>query len=135
MARAMSGLFTVHSVLRFFVIFAGVGALSLAVGVLLGKQTLERPFRIFTSSYLGLLHLQVLIGLAVVMVRPWFPSFIGHIVMMVVAAAAGQVLVSVGKRKTPPNARLMLLGLVVSLACVAGGVFAIGRHPFQVTAF
>jgi len=131
----MHWLFVVHSVLRYLVLLFGIGALFLAVAVVLGKSSLEKPFKGITSAYLGTLHLQVLVGVGVVFTRPWFPALIGHIVMMVAAAVTGQVLVSVAKRKQPMSARMMLLGIGLSLVFIAGGIFAIGRHPFQTTAF
>lgn len=130
----MTGLFHAHSGLRFLVLLLGAANV-----VILGLGLAQRrPFgklhRAVGSAFAGSLHLQVALGVALVAMGRYYPALIGHMVMMIVAAIAAQVTLSVNRRRPSPNLVLPLVGVVIALVCITGGVMAIGRGLFTTTA-
>lgn len=131
----MTGLFHAHSGLRFLILLLGVVHLVVAALALAKKQPPGKASRVLASVFMVLVHLQLVVGLGVLMARGFYPALIGHIVMMVLAAAAATALPAINKRKAQPSAALALAGTLVTLLLIVGGIFAIGRGPFQMTAF
>lgn len=129
----MSALFHAHSGLRFLVLLAGVVNLVLLGAALVQKRPYGKPHRAAGAAFAGLLHLQVLLGLAMVAMGRYYPALVGHIVMMLVAAIAAQVTMSLNRRRATPTVALPLVGVVVALVCITGGVMAIGRGLFTMT--
>lgn len=129
----MTALLHAHSGLRFLILLLGaVNLVVLGLG-LARKQPFGKLHRILSASFAGSLHLQVLIGLSLVAMGRWFPALIGHLVMMLLAAGAAQAAITVNRRRPTPGLQLPLIGVVVALACVFGGVMAIGRGLFTVS--
>ena len=122
-------LFHAHSGLRYAVLLAGIIALVVLEYGRFRKRPFGRGARIAGTTFLGLLDLQVLLGLATVLARPWFPALIGHIALMVLALAAAHALAIAGRRATSDSRRyaLALLAVVVPLLLIVGGITAIGR--------
>lgn len=124
-----------HSALRFLVL--GLGLLCLVVFTL--GQTQGKPYsktaNTFVTAFAGLTHLQATLGLIMVAMGHYYPRLIGHIVMMLAAAVALQVLLIRNKKSATPGYKLPLIGIVAALGLMVGGTFAIGRHPFQATVF
>lgn len=131
----MTGLFHAHSGLRFLVLLAAVAALVVCGLGLMQKKPFTKVARILCSSFVGLLHLQVLIGLAMVFMGTWYPRLIGHLAMMLTATVLAQVLLTVNKRSATPGYRLPLLAVGGALLLIIGGILAIGRHPLVPTPF
>lgn len=129
----MSALFHAHSGLRFLVLLAGVVNLVLLGAALVQKRPYAKPHRAAGAAFAGLLHVQVLLGLAMVAMGRYYPALVGHIVMMLVAAIAAQVTMSLNRRRATPTVALPLVGVVVALVCITGGVMAIGRGLFTTT--
>lgn len=130
----MNALFHAHSGLRFLVLLLGFVALgAFFVGQVRG-QAFGRFHRIIGTAFAGSLHLQVALGLVMVALGRFYPALIGHLVMMLLAAVLVQVLLIVNRKRPEPGFVLPLLGVVGSLACIAGGVMAIGRGLFTMTA-
>ncbi len=127
----MSVLYQVHSILRFAVLLSGLTMVAMCFAGLMQAQPFTKPGRIMGSVFAGLLHTQVLVGLALVMVWPWVPRNIGHIVMMVAAAALAQVMLSKNRRHATPNWVRPLIGVGGALVLIAAGIFAIGRMPWS----
>lgn len=129
----MPAIFHAHSGLRFLILL--LGAVNLVVfGVgLLRKQRFEKMHRILGSSFVGFMHLQVLIGFAMVAMGKWYPALIGHIAMMSIATVVAQVAMTVNKKRPTPGFQLPLLGTALALVCIFGGVMAIGRGLFTMT--
>lgn len=129
----LTALLHAHSGLRFLVLLLGVvNALVLSWG-LLQKQAFSRMHRLLNASFVGALHLQVVLGLVAVAMGRWFPALAGHIAMMIVAAVAAQAAISMNRRKATPGLRLPLMGVAIALLCIVAGVMAIGRGLFTVS--
>jgi hypothetical protein len=131
----VSVLYQVHSILRFAVLLAGLTMVAMCFAGLMQAQPFTKAGRIVGSVFAGLLHTQVLVGLALVMVWPWVPRNIGHIVMMVAAAALAQVMLSKNRRHATPNWVRPLIGVGGALVLIAAGIFAIGRMPWSSVVF
>lgn len=130
----MTGLFHAHSTLRFLILLLGAAnVIVLGVG-LAQRKPFGKIHRILGTSFAGLLHLQVLLGVAMVAMGRYYPALVGHIVMMVLATLAAQASMSVNRRRPSPGLTLPLAGVIVALVCIFGGVMAIGRGLFTVTA-
>ena len=125
----LTGLLHAHSGLRYLVLLAGVAALLYALVGLLTKRPYDRGMRATAATFAGLLHLQVLLGLALVAFGIWYADLIRHIVLMVLAAVAAQAPLSLVRRR-PPEERSYtphLMGTVLALALIWAGILAIGR--------
>ena len=126
-------MFHAHSGLRFLLLLLGVVNLVVFGLGLVRKQAFGKLHRILGSSFVGMMHLQVLIGLSMVAMGRWYPALIGHIAMMSIATVVGQVAMTVNKKRPTPGFQLPLLGTALALACIFGGVMAIGRGVFTMT--
>jgi hypothetical protein len=127
----MTGLLHAHSGLRYLILtMALVCLVVFGLGVA-QKKPLSKLGRIVGSIFAGLTHLQVLLGLVMVAMGTFYPALIGHLVMMLAAAVVLQVLLSRNKRAAQPGFTLPLIGTVLAIVFMVGGIFAIGRHPFQ----
>ncbi|MCA3014272.1 MAG: hypothetical protein INH41_17965 [Myxococcaceae bacterium] len=129
----MTGLLHAHSGLRYLVLTSAVAALVVFGLGFAQNKPFTKAARIVGSVFAGLTHLQVVLGLVMVAMGTFYPALIGHLVMMLAAAVVLQVLLSRNKRAAEPGYRLPLIGTVVALVLMVGGIFAIGRHPFQMT--
>jgi vacuolar-type H+-ATPase subunit I/STV1 len=126
--------FYAHSGLRYLVLLAGVLALAYFAFGLATKRPFDKGGRILGASFAGLLHLQVLLGILVLVTRIYYPALIGHIVMMVLAAGTAQACMSINRRRPRPAFVLPLVGVLLSLVFIVGGIMAIGRNVFTTTA-
>lgn len=131
----MSFFFAAHSGLRYLVLLVGIVALAYLAWGWLGRRPFERPARILLSAFVGLVDLQVLLGVATLLTRPFYPALTGHIVMMVLAAGAAHGFSVSARRSTEPHKRYgrALAGVVVALVLIVGGIMAIHRGVFQST--
>lgn len=129
----MTGLLHAHSGLRFLILLLGVVNLLLLGAGLATKKPFGKLHRILGASFVGTLHLQVLVGLGLVAMGRWYPALIGHVVMMSIATVVAQVAMAVNKKRPTPGLQLPLVGVLLSLACIFGGVMAIGRGLFTMT--
>jgi vacuolar-type H+-ATPase subunit I/STV1 len=130
----MNILFQAHSGLRYLVLLVGLVALAYFVSGLVTKRPVGKPVRILGSSFVGLLDLQILLGIIMVAMGRYYPRLIGHIVMMLVAATVAHVLLVVNRKRPNPGYVLPLIAVAVALALIAGGLMAIGRGLLTHTA-
>jgi vacuolar-type H+-ATPase subunit I/STV1 len=130
----MNILFQAHSGLRYLVLLVGLVALVYFVSGLVTKRPVGKPVRILGSAFVGLLDLQILLGIIMVAMGRYYPRLIGHIVMMLVAAAVAHVLLVVNRKRPNPGYVLPLVAVAVALALIAGGLMAIGRGLLTHTA-
>ena len=122
-------IFQSHSGLRYLILLGGVlTVLYAAYGVVSGRPY-DKAIRILSSIFVGTLHLQVLMGLALLLSGMFQPQLIGHIFMMLFAAAAAQIPVSVMRRRPEELKSYMPhgVGALTALALIAGGILAISR--------
>lgn len=124
-------LFHAHSGLRYLILLVGVVAVFyLAVG-LATRRAYGKPARILTASFTGLLHLQILIGILLVVTGIYYPAIIGHLFLMVLAAVAAQGLSIAAKRNTVDRRKWALSfgGVLLAMALILAGIASIGRTP------
>ena len=129
-------LYYAHSGLRYLVLLSA----AMAIAVLLWGWRSRRPYegqsRAITTVFVGVLDLQVLLGIILVLTRPWYGALMGHLVMMIAAAFAAHGL-TVYARKQPDVRRahmISLIGVALALALLLGGILAIRDSPFQMGA-
>jgi heme A synthase len=126
-------LYMAHSGLRYMVLLAGILALVYFLVALSSRRPQERAGRILMAAFVGLVDLQVLLGLLLVFLGIWYPALMGHLVLMVLAAAAAHA-ASVLARRAVDSQRAhatRLVGVVLTLLLIAGGIMAIGRGIFE----
>jgi hypothetical protein len=122
-------LFHAHSGLRYLVLLAGVLSLGYSLVAMLRNRPWDKPGRILLSSFVGLLDLQVVLGIILVFVRAFYPMLWGHLVMMILAAVVAHIAAGVNKRRAPERQShlVAVLGSAGALILVIGGITAIGR--------
>lgn len=137
MDSVITGLYHAHSGLRYLVLLAGVVALVVAAAGWLRATEYGRPARISVAAFAGLMDLQILLGIVLVLTGIYYPALMGHIVMMLLGAAALHGLSVYAKRATAVRRahRLALIGVLLALLAILGGVMAIGRSPLESRAF
>jgi hypothetical protein len=123
-------LFWLHSNVRYLVLLAAVAAIVMAAlgwrspgG---GSSGAERGTM---AAFVGLLDLQVLLGLVLLALFPFYPALIGHIMMMALAAVAAHVGSVMARKREPARsaAPVRLITVVIALVLVVGGIMAIQR--------
>ena len=128
-------LYAAHSGLRFLVLLAGLFVILYALVGHFGKREYSSAMARLAAFFTGLLHLQVLTGVAVLFTRPFYNSIIGHLFLMLLAAAVAQLTSSVVRRR-PQEEKTYgphLVGAIVALGLVAVGILAIGRGVLEST--
>lgn len=120
-----------HSGVRYLVLLAAVAALGAAI--MAGRpgrpasRTHERTYTIFV----GLLDLQVVIGIVLLLLRGFYPQLMGHIFTMLLAVAVahgfGIAARSRERERMQPAAGMRIAGAVLTVILVIGGIMAIGR--------
>ncbi|HZI09844.1 MAG TPA: hypothetical protein VE153_05575 [Myxococcus sp.] len=126
--------FYAHSGLRYLVLLVGVLAIAYFAVGLVTKRPFDTGGRILGSSFVGLMHLQVLLGIGVLVTRFYYPALIGHIVLMALATVTAQVAMAVNRKRTPPGWALPLAGVGLAFVFIIGGIMSIGRGIFTTTA-
>ncbi|MDE0359049.1 MAG: hypothetical protein OXN92_15120 [Gammaproteobacteria bacterium] len=130
-------MFMAHSGVRYLVLLFGVACILYAlVGMATGRRY-DRPMRVLASMFAGSLHLQILLGVAVILTIPgsFSTALMGHILPMAIAAAVAQLPVSVMRRR-PEEARTYAphaVSALIALALIWAGVAAIGRSLLETT--
>jgi heme A synthase len=131
----INGIFHAHSGLRYLVLLAAVVALIvLALGAF-GRKPFGKPARIALAAFSGLLDLQILLGIALVVMGCFYGALMGHLAMMILAAVALHGLSVYGRKQGVPRRQhsIPLIGVVLALALIAGGIASIGRSPVGTT--
>ncbi len=122
-------LLNAHSGLRYLILLGGVLTVLYAAFGVAARRPYDKRMRILASSFVGTMHLQILLGLALLFSGRFQPALTGHIFMMLFAAAAAQIPVSVMRRR-PEEQKSYLphgIGALAALAMIAAGILAIGR--------
>ena len=88
-----------------------------------------RANRSLSVAFTGLLDLQVLLGIGLLFVRPFFGALIGHLTMMLLAVATVHG-ASIWARRSSEKMRALAIrlgGVVAAFLCIVLGILAIGR--------
>jgi hypothetical protein len=125
--RAMNALFYAHSGMRYLVLLLALANLAVLASGVVTKAEAGRLHRVLGSAFVALLDVQLVLGLALVGLGRFYPQLIGHLVMMVLAAAVTHGLFVVAKKKPERALPLRLLAVSAALLLLIGGVLAIGR--------
>jgi hypothetical protein len=128
-------LFQAHSGLRFLVLLAGAIALAVLAWGWSGRRPFAGQSRASMAVFAGVLDLQVLLGVGLLLTRPFYGALMGHLMMMFAALGVVHAL-SVYARKQEDARRghaVALAGVVLALLLVVGGIMSIGRSPFHMT--
>jgi hypothetical protein len=122
-------LFNAHSGLRYLILLFGVLTLVYSIYGIISGKTYDSKIKILASSFAGSIHLQLLLGFALILTGRFQPALIGHIFMMFLAASVGQIPVSIMRRR-PLEQRSYLphgVGALLALMFIVLGIRAIGR--------
>ena len=123
-------LFTIHSYVRYLVLLAGVGAI---VAATVGWKTAGLPpraERALSGTFVGLLDLQIVLGVLLLLVGfPFYGALTGHLFMMLLAAAAAHGASVMARRREPARSGspVRTIGFVLALIFIVGGIMAIQR--------
>lgn len=128
-------LFAAHSGLRFLILVGGLFVVVYAAVGLLGKREYAPAMARLAGVFAGLIHLQVVLGVALLFTRPFQVMLMGHISTMLAAGAVAQVTHAVVKRRRPEAKSYgpHLVGALLALLLMAAGILAIGRGVLQST--
>jgi heme A synthase len=137
----ITGLLHLHSGLRYLVLLAGAIALGYAIFGWVTRRPSDKGMRGSASAFAGLLHLQILIGFVILvsgrLAGGIGGALIGHLFMMLFAAAVAQIPLSVMRRR-PPEERSYpphAISIVVALVLIWVGIASIGRGLFEAAVF
>jgi hypothetical protein len=126
----MKALYMAHSGLRYLVVLVGILAIVYFAIGLLTKRPAGKPVRIVGSAFVGLLDLQILLGIILVATGRWYPALIGHVVPMLLAAGVAHGLLAANRKRPTPGYTLPLVAVVVAFALIWLGITAIQRGLF-----
>lgn len=129
----MQGLFHAHSGLRFLVLLAAAAAVGYSLFGLATKRPFDKTGRILGSVFVGLLDLQILLGLGMVAMGFWYPALMGHLAMMLVAAGVAHFVLARNRKQDVPTFKAPLIAVSASLALIVLGIMAIGRGVFAMS--
>jgi hypothetical protein len=127
MERVAIMLYYAHSGVRYLVLLAGLAALGYALWGLVGRRPYDQAMRKLGGAFAGLVHLQVLLGIGVHFTGRFHPALGSHIVIMVFAAVAAQVVPSVMRRR-PMEERTFaphVIGTLAAMALIVAGILAV----------
>ncbi len=123
----MNTLYYAHSGLRYLVLLAALAAIiALAYSVATGRMT--RVARNLSTTFAGLLDLQIVLGIALVMGGIFPDAVTGHLILMVFAAVATHGAFLIGQRLASARRELAMRlgGILIALALIVAGIIAIG---------
>ncbi len=125
-------LFYAHSGIRYLVLLSGLIALVWLAQAVAQGTPFDKTSRTVMSIFTGLLDLQILLGLLLLAVIPFYGMLAGHLVMMFAAAFVAHGVVIANRNRSPEaqSNGLLLVGVIGTLALIVAGVMAIGRPIF-----
>lgn len=122
--------FTIHSYVRYLVLVAGVGAIITAIIGWRAAGLPPRAERALSGAFVGLLDLQVVLGVLVLLTGfPFYGALTGHLFMMVLAAAAAHGASVMARRREPARSGspVRTVGFMLAMLLIVGGIMAIQR--------
>lgn len=122
----MTILFHAHSGLRYLVLLVAFAAIVWFLWGWLAKRPFQRPGRIVMAAYVGLVDLQVLIGLVLFFAGRRPPGIHAHMGLMILAAVVLHIASAISKRAPGPARHgLPLAGSLLAATLIVAGVLAI----------
>ena len=121
-------LYHAHSGLRYLVLLAACAALA-GLAYAVSTRRGERPARVMSAVFTGLLDLQLLLGIGLVIGGIFTDAVAGHLVIMTLAVVAAHGSSMLGKRASDDRRELgiRLAGVVIAIALIVGGILVLGR--------
>ncbi|MBI4544754.1 MAG: hypothetical protein HY703_06150 [Gemmatimonadetes bacterium] len=122
-------IFQAHSGLRYLVLLAAAAMVVYALQGWMRRQPYDRAAALLGRGFLGLLDVQLLLGILLLFLRPLYPALSGHVSLMLLAAAAAHG-ASIANRRRPAEQKsfaLALAGSAGALLLLMAGILAIGR--------
>ncbi|MEX0906790.1 MAG: hypothetical protein WD054_00560 [Gemmatimonadota bacterium] len=119
-----------HSGVRYLVLLGALAALAAAAaGWRRGGVDMSKAERGTMAAFVGLVDVQVLIGIALLLNWQFYGQLMGHIMMMVLAAAAAHGGSIMAKRRAPDRSGsgVRVATVVATLVLIVGGILAIQR--------
>jgi hypothetical protein len=119
-----------HGVVRYLVLLAGLAAAVMAVaGWNRAESVGASGERTAMTVFVGLVDVQLLLGLLLLLSWPYYPALVGHIVLMVLAAAVahGGSLLARRRGAERSGSPVRLAAVVLALVLMVGGIMAIQR--------
>lgn len=127
--------FYAHSGVRYLVLLAGLLAFAYALYGAVTRRPYDRTMFLLARTFTAVTHIQVVLGVALLLTRPFSGALVGHIVTMVFAAVVATVVPAVMRRREPAARTYLphVVAILVALALMVMGMMAIGRSPFSMT--
>lgn len=121
----MEMIFHAHSGLRYLVLLAGgMAAVWFARGWIVGDR-FRGAAKVLMRSFVGLLDLQIALGLILLIAGTRPPGIGGHAMLMVIAAVVAHLASITNRRRDEPGHSVPLVGVLLSMTLVVGGILAI----------
>jgi hypothetical protein len=118
----MGMLFMAHSGIRYLVLIAGI--IALALSLVKGQDANARKAM---GAFVGVVDVQVLLGLLLIMQIPFYGALMGHISLMFAAVFAAHGFSVMAKKKEDGGGTTRVIGIAVTLLLIVLGIMAIGR--------
>lgn len=120
-----------HSGVRYLVLLAALGALVAAIMAGRPGRPASRAHDRGYMIFVGLLDLQVVVGIVLLLLRGFYPQLMGHIFTMLLAVAVahgfGVAARNRERERMQPATGLRIAGVLATIVLVVGGIMAIGR--------
>lgn len=125
----MTALFHAHSGLRYLVLLAGIIALGYFLYGQLRSQPFTRPAPAVLAALIGLVDLQIVLGLVLYFGGRTAPGILAHLTLMVGAAVVLHLASVIRKRRSSQVAGfgLPLASVALAMALIVAGILSIGR--------
>jgi heme A synthase len=118
-----------HSGMRYLVLLLGVLTAAVALVGFMRKRPVDNAGLLLLRLFTAAIDIQVLLGIVTLITGRFFGALMGHIFMMIAAAAVAH-LGSVRLKKAEPTARgygMLLATALIPLALMIAGILAIQR--------
>lgn len=125
----MTAVFYAHSGLRYLVLLMGLVVMLHAAFRLARGHGYNDVARRLAAIFSGVVDVQVLLGIILVITRPFYPALIGHIILMLSAAVVAHLPLAINTRRIASERSIALQLALTGLALLlmTAGILAIGR--------
>lgn len=121
--------FTAHFYVRYLVLLAAIVTALYASAGLTRKGNVDRGGIILLRGFAALVDIQVVLGILTLVSRPFYPPLIGHLVLMIAAAAVVHLGLVRLKQAVPERRTwaMLLMAALIPLLLMFAGILAIQR--------